>query len=283
MKRFTLMACAGLLAAAMAVPSLAADLPRPAYKAPVFVAPFSWSGFYVGINGGYAWGNADVSNALGSFTTNGTNGGLVGATLGYNLQTGNWVWGVEADFDYACIKGNVSNTVAACPGLHGQEYLARHRARPYRLFLRSLAALLHRRRRFRRRQDYYATRQQHRHRRLGWTARCRHRIRLPRRLVGQAGISLRRSWQIDLRRHNLRHRNRRRTQDQHGPRRCELPLLSRTGAERSASSRHDCLGPAPISGLPGIGTGPWLFLAPLVLGRVGLCPEALPIGIDLVG
>ena len=116
MKRFTLMACAGLLAAAMAVPSLAADLPRPAYKAPVFVAPFSWSGFYVGINGGYAWGDASVSNALGSFTTNGTDGGLVGGTLGYNLQTGNWVWGVEADLDYAFIKGNVSNTVAGCAG-----------------------------------------------------------------------------------------------------------------------------------------------------------------------
>ena len=117
MKRFTLMACAGLLAAAMAVPSLAADLPRPVYKAPpVFVAPFSWSGFYVGINGGYGWGNATVSNTLGSFTTNGTDGGLVGATLGYNLQTGNWVWGVEADIDYAFIKGNVSNTVAGCAG-----------------------------------------------------------------------------------------------------------------------------------------------------------------------
>ena len=42
MKRFTLMACAGLMAAAMATPSLAADLPRPAYKAPVsLVAPHS--------------------------------------------------------------------------------------------------------------------------------------------------------------------------------------------------------------------------------------------------
>ena len=115
MKRFTLMACAGLLAAAMASPSLAADIARPAYKAPVYVAPFSWSGFYVGINGGYGWGNADLSNALGSFTTNNQTGGLVGGTLGYNMQTGNWVWGIEGDLDYALIKGNTSNTIAVGP------------------------------------------------------------------------------------------------------------------------------------------------------------------------
>ena len=32
-------------------------------------------------------------------------GALVGATLGYNMQTGVWVWGLEADFDYTWIKG----------------------------------------------------------------------------------------------------------------------------------------------------------------------------------
>jgi outer membrane immunogenic protein len=117
MKRFTLLACAGLVAAAVATPSLAADLPRPAYKAPIsYVAPFSWSGFYVGINGGYGWGDADVSNSFGSFTTGTQNGWLIGGTLGYNLQTGNWVWGLEGDIDYALIKGNTSNTLACSAG-----------------------------------------------------------------------------------------------------------------------------------------------------------------------
>jgi len=62
MKRFILTACAGLLAAAVVTPSLAADLPRPAYKAPIYVAPFSWSGFYVGINGGYGFGRSSWTN-----------------------------------------------------------------------------------------------------------------------------------------------------------------------------------------------------------------------------
>ena len=117
MKRFLLAACAGLFALTMAAPSSAADLPRPAYKAPVYVGPgFTWSGLYVGINGGYAWGDATVSNALGSFTTDSQDGWLLGGTLGYNLQTGVWVWGLEGDIGYAFINGNVSNTIAGCPG-----------------------------------------------------------------------------------------------------------------------------------------------------------------------
>jgi len=112
MKRFTFLACASLLAAAMASPSLASDLPRPAYKAPVYVAPFSWSGFYVGLNAGYAWGTADVSNVFGTQGIS-TTGGLVGGTLGYNLQTGNWVWGIETDIDASGLKGS-SAAGAAC-------------------------------------------------------------------------------------------------------------------------------------------------------------------------
>jgi outer membrane immunogenic protein len=95
MKRFILAACAGLLAIAMASPSNAADLPRPVYKGPAFVAPvFTWTGFYVGINAGYGSGNID------------TDGFLIGGTLGYNLQTGSFVWGIEADLDYSAMKGS---------------------------------------------------------------------------------------------------------------------------------------------------------------------------------
>lgn len=114
MRRFILSAFAGLLAAMMATPSSAADLPRPVYKAPAYVAPiFTWTGFYIGINGGYGWGKADLSNAGGNFSSDTQDGWLLGATIGYNLQTGVWVWGIEGDLDYTWIKGNTTNAVGA--------------------------------------------------------------------------------------------------------------------------------------------------------------------------
>ena len=107
MKRFILSACAGLAAvAAMAAPSLAADIPRPAYKAPVYVAPaFSWSGFYIGATAGYGWGHSDWNNTPMGNVSLGTKGALVGGTVGYNLQTGNFVFGVEGDISASWMNG----------------------------------------------------------------------------------------------------------------------------------------------------------------------------------
>ena len=114
MKRLTLLAIAGLMAAAWASPSLAADLPRPAYKAPVYVAPgFSWTGFYVGVNAGYGWAKSSWSSAVTSGDPN-PKGFLVGGTLGYNMQTGNFVWGLEGDVDLSTIKGSTSGGAGVC-------------------------------------------------------------------------------------------------------------------------------------------------------------------------
>ncbi len=119
MKRYWIAGFAGLLAAAMAAPSFAADLPRPAYrpayKAPYYVAPFSWTGFYVGINGGYGWAKSDWSSAVTAGSTK-PSGGLVGGTLGYNLQTGVWVWGIETDIDAAWLKDSAVGT-GVCAGV----------------------------------------------------------------------------------------------------------------------------------------------------------------------
>jgi outer membrane immunogenic protein len=122
MKRFFLTLGAGLLAVAMASPSFAADLPRPVYKAPpgAYIAPFSWSGFYLGINGGYGWGTSDWSSSATSGSTK-PKGGLVGGTLGYNLQTGNWVWGIEGDFDASWMKDSDNTGSGVCTGTNGCE------------------------------------------------------------------------------------------------------------------------------------------------------------------
>jgi outer membrane immunogenic protein len=118
MTRFIFAACTVLFAAMIAAPSFAADMPAPTYrgayyKNPVYVGPaFSWTGFYAGINGGYGFGKSSWSGppSTGNFNVNGP---LVGGTLGYNLQTGSWVFGLEADLDYSWIKGS---TITTCAG-----------------------------------------------------------------------------------------------------------------------------------------------------------------------
>jgi outer membrane immunogenic protein len=104
MKRLFL-ACASLLA--LAGSAAAADLPPPAaapnyYKAPPYVPAYTWNGFYIGVNGGGAWGTSQW-DSLGSFNTS---GGLVGGTVGYNYQVGHAVFGVEGDIDWADIQGS---------------------------------------------------------------------------------------------------------------------------------------------------------------------------------
>jgi outer membrane immunogenic protein len=111
-------AVAGLLAAGAAS---AADLPSrrmaPAPMAPAF-APlpvFTWTGFYIGANVGYAWNNNDndsfVPNAFvrdnagrlvpftGTFDRGDSDGFLAGVHTGYNMQFGGFVLGVEGDIE----------------------------------------------------------------------------------------------------------------------------------------------------------------------------------------
>jgi outer membrane immunogenic protein len=99
--------------AAVAGPACAADLPRQMVtKAPVYPAPYdSWTGFYVGLNGGGGWGSSSWSTSvLNDFNVS---GGMVGGTIGYNWQHGSWVLGLEGDLDWANISS--SGTSILCP------------------------------------------------------------------------------------------------------------------------------------------------------------------------
>lgn len=84
----------------------AADIPRPVYKAAprAVVAYYNWTGFYAGINGGYAWGSSDWSAV--PTASNKPKGAMVGGTLGYNYQVGSVVWGIEGDLDWSNVKGS---------------------------------------------------------------------------------------------------------------------------------------------------------------------------------
>jgi outer membrane immunogenic protein len=75
----------------------------PVYKAPVILS--DWAGFYIGINGGYGWGDAAIEGS-----TFKEKGGLFGGQAGYNWQYGNIVAGVEVDFDGADLKTTIGRT-----------------------------------------------------------------------------------------------------------------------------------------------------------------------------
>ena len=101
-------------------PVFAADSSRPMLvKAPPAVNWADWTGFYLGINGGYsfggsAWADSVTGGASGNFQTSGF---LFGGTLGANYQTGAFVFGIEADGDLADPSGVGTFTASSlCAG-----------------------------------------------------------------------------------------------------------------------------------------------------------------------
>jgi outer membrane immunogenic protein len=133
------------IAAMIGTPVLAADMavkapPQP--PAPVY----SWTGFYVGGNAGYGWGQS--SNAFNAFAptgagsticqgdlsafgalcvngseTNSLKGAIGGLQAGYNFQSGKFLAGVEADFQMSNQNGGGSFTTSLLllgPGIETQ-------------------------------------------------------------------------------------------------------------------------------------------------------------------
>ena len=108
MKKF-LLGTVGLMALGMAAPATAADLAaRPYTKAPPpMVAPiYDWTGFYIGGNGGWGQSNSCLNfvDAFGFDFRDGCasrSGGLIGGQIGYRWQANQWVFGLEAQGDWA--------------------------------------------------------------------------------------------------------------------------------------------------------------------------------------
>lgn len=97
------------LAPVSPMPAAAADLSiAPIYKAPP--APVTtWSGAYLGVSGGGAWGNAVVRNGVtGADQTPrmDISGGIVGLTSGFNVQNGGLLLGFEGDISATNKKGS---------------------------------------------------------------------------------------------------------------------------------------------------------------------------------
>src|SRR4051812_24020563 len=98
--------------------AFAADM---AVKAPPMVAAapvMTWTGFYVGVNGGGAWmdgpsmtyNDLAIGNTIQAYRPSTVNpssstSGLVGVHAGYNWQFApTWVFGIEADWDWTDLK-----------------------------------------------------------------------------------------------------------------------------------------------------------------------------------
>jgi outer membrane immunogenic protein len=119
MKKILLGAAVAMLGIA---PALAADMAPRYTKAPMAapIAVYNWTGFYVGINGGggsarKCWdvtnnGGALVNPALAEGCHDAT-GGTVGGQVGYRWQASSWVFGVEAQGNWANFKGSNANLV----------------------------------------------------------------------------------------------------------------------------------------------------------------------------
>jgi outer membrane immunogenic protein len=108
-----------LLAVLTGTPALAADM---ALKAPPPPAPaYSWTGFYMGLNLGYSFGNERTNWTVAGVPVGTTSakmdGILGGGQAGYNWQSGSWVLGIEADIQGTGERGTstISRSVTTDP------------------------------------------------------------------------------------------------------------------------------------------------------------------------
>lgn len=77
------------------MPSAASDAVSAA------TAGFVWTGGYVGLQAGYAWGDSHYDEGYGTFINYDPKGLIGGAYAGYNHQFGNLVIGAEADINFS--------------------------------------------------------------------------------------------------------------------------------------------------------------------------------------
>jgi outer membrane immunogenic protein len=131
---------AAAVALAVGIPSLAYADGMPASRAAV-TPPFTWTGFYAGLNLGYGWNDDDKTIILrngGAFTPCSSvtsscatsifpQGWFGGGQFGYNWQSGPWVIGVETDIQGADIDSDVHHRAIFLPMVTGTDFINAHR------------------------------------------------------------------------------------------------------------------------------------------------------------
>jgi outer membrane immunogenic protein len=113
---------AGAVALAAASPAFAADLippPAPPPQAPATYIPtiapvYNWGGIYLGIVGGYGFGQSEWTQSGGTTGNFDIDGAVIGGTIGANFQSGPFVFGIEGDGEWTNINGTTSATNTFC-------------------------------------------------------------------------------------------------------------------------------------------------------------------------
>ena len=124
----------------------AADMPTkmPMKAAPMMAPVYNWSGWYVGLNAGGAWGTDSLSSvgtpvagagpngipqslaAASTFNVSPNEGAFIGGVqFGYNWQAGTTVYGIETDFQGLSKGGSSSITTSTpVPGFPAEAYIS---------------------------------------------------------------------------------------------------------------------------------------------------------------
>ena len=121
----------------------AADMAVKARPAPPpMVAIYNWSGFYIGANGGGGWSHKcwDTFNDLGTAIVpfregcHDASGGTVGGQIGYRWQATNWVFGLEAQGNWADFSGSNASLLFFDPTVFGSDLRNHSRIDAFGLF-----------------------------------------------------------------------------------------------------------------------------------------------------
>jgi outer membrane immunogenic protein len=129
---FQLLLSSAALTGCLSASAFAADM--SVRGTPVYV-PFTWTGFYGGVNVGYGWGDPKITSVITSFvepgpgatgvlnaaaseTSSSSSSALGGFQAGYNIQTGSWVYGLETDLSVTKLQA-ISPPIAASTSAFG--------------------------------------------------------------------------------------------------------------------------------------------------------------------
>lgn len=117
---------------ALTPPAFAADL-GPTYVEPAAPIMWSWSGFYVGAQLGYAWGDFDTVATTGGVVfasgSDDANGFVGGIHIGVNWQVDNIVFGLEGDIEATGIDGHAVDAVFGVESFMDADWQGSLRAR----------------------------------------------------------------------------------------------------------------------------------------------------------